>query len=212
MAFEGGTLHEKVKVMIYWCDVKPYVPPLMRCFRCWKFRHLSSRCSSSPTCSECGCPAHPDAPCTPPPLCMSCGQHHPPCSLTCTILRQEGKIMETKSIPIYSEACKKYERLHPVRMVISFTAVTSSPALGLTAPSVFPTSVGPMGNIPLTAPLLGRGTSTPIAPPTPPVGAILPPPLGTPVLNSVFPCSSRPERVPRDAPSEASKSGSEDPS
>lgn len=34
LAFEGDTLPEKVKIMVYRCDVKPYIPPPMRCFQC----------------------------------------------------------------------------------------------------------------------------------------------------------------------------------
>ena len=47
LAFEGDTLPEKVKIMIYRCEVKPYIPPPMRCFRCMRFGHMSSRCSPS---------------------------------------------------------------------------------------------------------------------------------------------------------------------
>lgn len=65
LTFEGDSLPEKVKVMNYWCDVKPYVPPPMCCCKCWRFRHMSSQCDANLTCRECGCASHPDVPCVP---------------------------------------------------------------------------------------------------------------------------------------------------
>lgn len=62
LAYEGDTLPEKVRVIIFWCDLRRYVPPSMRCFKCWKFGHMSSRCPSSPMCKEYGRPSHLDTP------------------------------------------------------------------------------------------------------------------------------------------------------
>lgn len=181
LGFEGNTLPEKVKVMIYRLDVKPYFPPPMRCFKCWKFGHMSSRCTFSLTCRECRRPSHPYAPCTPPPVCVNCGEHHPPCSSECKLLHKERKSMEYKTMDkiSYTEAKKNYE--HHTTFKSTFAAVASSLALPGTKGTI-PLSIttGPQGHQTQSAPVKVGGTHS-AAPTTPSAGAASNQSLGTSV-------------------------------
>lgn len=133
LAFDGDVLPEKVKVMVYRCIVKPYIPPPMRCFRCYKFGHMSSRCDTQPICRDCGKASHEGSPCTPPPMCVNCGEQHSPCSPDCSIYLQEKKIQEYKTLDrlTYREARMKFDRLNPVPMVRSYAAMSTKASLSL---------------------------------------------------------------------------------
>lgn len=135
LAFDGDVLPEKVKVMVYRCIVKPYIPPPMRCFRCYKFGHMSSRCDTQPICRDCGKASHEGSPCTPPPTCVNCGEQHSPCSPDCTVYQQEKKIQEYKTLDrlTYREARIKFDRLNPVPMVRSYAAASTKASLPLAA-------------------------------------------------------------------------------
>lgn len=127
LTFNNPALPKRVKAAFYSLQVRMYVPPPMRCFRCQKFGHTSLRCSEEQVC-VCGKPLHEGRPCEEPISCVNCQGPHSARSRNCPIYKQEAAIQElkTKENISYIEAKKKVIVTTP-NPNVSYAAATASP-------------------------------------------------------------------------------------
>lgn len=128
LTFNNPVLPKRVKAAFYSLQVRLYVPPPMRCFRCQKFGHTSLRCSGEQVC-VCGKPLHEGRPCEEPLSCVNCLGSHSARSRNCPTYKQEAAIQEIKtkeSIP-YIEARKKVIVATP-NPNVSYAAAAATPA------------------------------------------------------------------------------------
>ena len=110
VTFELKSLPEKIRVSMYTCTVRPYIPSPMRCFKCQRFGHTSHRCEGVDTCGDCGKSRHENEECTPPPMCVNCSGEHSPRSRNCPKYKEEKMIQEIKTTEklSYPEARRKF--------------------------------------------------------------------------------------------------------
>ena len=64
LTFELKTLPEKLRVSMYTCTVRPYIPAPMKCFKSQRFGHTSHRCEGVDTCGDYGKNRHEGEACT----------------------------------------------------------------------------------------------------------------------------------------------------
>lgn len=96
LTFNNPILPKRVKVAFYSLQVRLYVPPPMRCFKCQKFGHTSVRCEKEQICI-CGKPLHVGNPCVEPLTCINCNGSHSARSRNCPVFKQETAIQEIKA-------------------------------------------------------------------------------------------------------------------
>lgn len=54
VTFQGLTLPEYVYIDRVRCEVEKYVPPVIQCFRCFRYGHTKDQCRGSKICKKCG--------------------------------------------------------------------------------------------------------------------------------------------------------------
>jgi hypothetical protein len=118
---------EWVTVLYTRFHVKPYLPNSMRCFRCQKFGHKQTRCTSD-ICPKCGMKDHGDTICSWPIRCINCSGSHMSSSPDCRIFLQEKAIQnilveEHLSFP---EARNKYFELQPKQNKVTYSQAAAS--------------------------------------------------------------------------------------
>ncbi|XP_055928542.1 uncharacterized protein LOC129959679 [Argiope bruennichi] len=70
LTFATHVLPRKITAGFISCDVRPFVPNPMRCFKCQRFGHTKTSCrASSSRCPQCSEIGHDDTPCTKPQKC-----------------------------------------------------------------------------------------------------------------------------------------------
>lgn len=95
VTFAQPELPETIKIGYLKVRVSLYIPSPMRCFKCQKFGHTSSRCSSeSNVCVKCGQSAHDDD-CQ--PRCINCEGRHAANSKECPRWRLESAIQRVRA-------------------------------------------------------------------------------------------------------------------
>ncbi|XP_055943472.1 uncharacterized protein LOC129973385 [Argiope bruennichi] len=79
------------------CDVRPFVPNPVRCFKCQRFGHTKTSCrASSSRCPQCSEIGHDGTPCTKPEKCVNCNGSHPAYSKSCPKWKIEKEIQTIK--------------------------------------------------------------------------------------------------------------------
>ncbi|XP_045490192.1 uncharacterized protein LOC123690586 [Pieris rapae] len=95
VTFVGTSLPQYVFLDKWRYRVYTYVPPLMQCFKCMKFRHNAKICRNDEICSRCS-GAHSYKECTSDILkCCNCGGDHLAISKFCPIKIEQRKRHET---------------------------------------------------------------------------------------------------------------------
>lgn len=115
---------EYILVGYFNTEVRPYIPNPLRCFKCFKFGHISDKCSSQiKICPHCSNTEHTSVDetgkhekCDKQPKCTNCQKDHNSLSKECPTYKKEYaiqtiRIIENKSI---YEARKEYEKRNPL--------------------------------------------------------------------------------------------------
>ncbi|GFT97633.1 uncharacterized protein TNCV_2024511 [Trichonephila clavipes] len=79
------------------CQIRPYIPNPLRCFKCQRFGHSHTACRGQLTCSRCATVGHPSTDCTLEPRCVNCSQSHPSDSKLCSKWKTEKEIQIIKT-------------------------------------------------------------------------------------------------------------------
>lgn len=95
LTFNKPKLPIRIKAAFYCLEVRPYIPNPIRCFKCQRFGHISSKCSSEALCA-CGKPPHTGNPCQDPMKCVNCGGLHSARSKNCPKMVEEIAIQNIK--------------------------------------------------------------------------------------------------------------------
>ena len=76
LTFNTPKIPESLKVCYLNIPVSQFVPNPLRCYRCQKFGHVTSKCKHSETCARCSETGHKDKSCKKAFKCINCGECH----------------------------------------------------------------------------------------------------------------------------------------
>ncbi|GBL73605.1 hypothetical protein AVEN_230617-1 [Araneus ventricosus] len=77
LTFDTLVLPKKISTGYISCDIRPYIPHPVRCFKCQRFGHTKTTChGSSALCSRCSEPEHEETICKNPENCFDCKGNH----------------------------------------------------------------------------------------------------------------------------------------
>ena len=119
LTFNSPKIPESRKVCYLNIHVSKFVPNPLRCYKCQKFGHVTSKCKHSETCARCSETGHKDDSCTNAFKCANCGEWHTAYSKKCSIYKREYDIQSigvSKNISFF-EARTIYQRTHGQRVM-----------------------------------------------------------------------------------------------
>ncbi|GFT97628.1 uncharacterized protein TNCV_2024461 [Trichonephila clavipes] len=97
LTFNNPKLPTTIKAGYLNCQIRPYIPNPLRCFKCQRFGHSHTACRGQLTCSRCATVGHPSTDCTLEPRCVNCSQSHPSDSKLCSKWKTEKEIQIIKT-------------------------------------------------------------------------------------------------------------------
>lgn len=113
VTFNTPTLPKKMKIAFHCVEVRPYIPNPLRCFKCFRFGHISELCRETQQFCICGLPTHEGIDCQNPKSCVNCNLPHASNSRDCERYKTEMAIQKLKTIEkiSYFEAKRKINSL-----------------------------------------------------------------------------------------------------
>ncbi|GBL78645.1 hypothetical protein AVEN_65221-1 [Araneus ventricosus] len=97
LTFDTPVLPTKITAGYICCDIRPYIPNPVRCFKCQRFGHTKTACrGSSALCPRCSEPGHEETICRKPEKCFNCKGNHASYSKTCPKWKLEKEILSVK--------------------------------------------------------------------------------------------------------------------
>nr|CAH7725245.1 unnamed protein product [Callosobruchus chinensis] len=93
LTFNCPTSPTKIKCAMYRLEVRQYVPPPVRCFKCQRYGHTSMSCQEEQIC-VCGKKLHVGNPCSQPVQCINCNGPHVATSKICPKYKTEAAIQK----------------------------------------------------------------------------------------------------------------------
>ncbi|GBM44598.1 hypothetical protein AVEN_221839-1 [Araneus ventricosus] len=97
LTFDTPVLPTKITAGYICCDIRPYIPNPVRCFKCQRFGHTKTACrGSSALCPRCSEPGHEETICRKPEKCFNCKENHASYSKTCPKWKLEKEILSVK--------------------------------------------------------------------------------------------------------------------
>ena len=119
---------ESLKVCYLNIPVSQFVPNPLRCYRCQKFGHVTSKCKHSETCARCSETGQKDESCKKAFKCVNCGVCHAAYNKKCSVYKKEYGIQSirvSRNISFF-EARQVYQKTHGQR-VMSYAGATKAP-------------------------------------------------------------------------------------
>lgn len=77
-------------------DVRRYIPPPLRCRKCFGYGHHEDSCGKDQRCARCGQTGHSADSCDSPPCCAVCNGPHEVTSSSCKIWQKERQIKQIR--------------------------------------------------------------------------------------------------------------------
>ena len=96
LTFNSPKIPESLKICYLNIPVSQYVPNPLRCYKCQRFGHVTSKCKHSETCAKCSETGHKDESCTKSFKCVNCGENHAAYSKKCTVYKKEYDIQSIR--------------------------------------------------------------------------------------------------------------------
>ena len=96
LTFNSPKIPESLKVCYLNIPVSQFVPNPLRCYKCQKFGHVTSKCKHCETCARCSETGHKDDSCTKAFKCANCGECHTAYSKKCSIYKREYDIQSIR--------------------------------------------------------------------------------------------------------------------
>ncbi|GFY31877.1 uncharacterized protein TNCV_2620141 [Trichonephila clavipes] len=90
LIFNSSNLPISIKAGYLNCKIRPYIPNLLRCFKCQRFGHSQTSCRGQLTCSRCASVGHASTDCILEPKCFNCSQPHTADSKLCPKWTPQG--------------------------------------------------------------------------------------------------------------------------
>lgn len=116
IVFEEEQLPDRVFVGYMSYDVKLYIPPPLRCYKCQRFGHTAAVCRAKKRCSKCG-GEHEYEDCDKDyKRCCNCGGEHSAAYQGCEFSKRAKEVQRVKVTQgiSYSEAVRKVPKVVPV--------------------------------------------------------------------------------------------------
>ncbi|XP_011646626.1 uncharacterized protein LOC105433161 [Pogonomyrmex barbatus] len=104
ITFKGNQPRDKISFFndLAVLRVRPYVAPVMQCYKCFRFGHRKIHCKSEEYCINCGEKAH--GHCDKPTKCRDCGEGHKSTDRKCDVYERNQRI---KKVMAYNNASYK---------------------------------------------------------------------------------------------------------
>ena len=96
LTFNTPKIPESLKVCYLNIPVSQFVPNPLRCYRCQKFGHVTSKCKHSETCARCSETGHKDESCKKAFKCVNCGECHAAYNKKCSVYKKEYDIQSIR--------------------------------------------------------------------------------------------------------------------
>ena len=128
LTFNTPKIPESLKVCYLNIPVSQFVPNPLRCYRCQKFGHVTSKCKHSETCARCSETGHKNESCKKAFKCVNCGECHAAYNKKCCVYKKEYDIQSirvSRNISFF-EARQVYQKTHGQR-VMSYAGATKAP-------------------------------------------------------------------------------------
>ena len=106
--------------------VTQFVPNPLRCYKCRKFGHVSSKCKHSVICARCSETGHNDDSCTKAFKCANCGEYYTTYTKKCSIYKKSMTISHSGCRGIYFKARMVYQKTYRQR-VMSYSGASKAP-------------------------------------------------------------------------------------
>lgn len=129
LTFDKPNLPAYVQAAFHRLPVRHYIPSPLRCFKCQKYGHTSTRCSNEQICA-CGKPLHCTLPCEESLRCVNCTGNHSSRSKNCPQYKIELAIQEikVKEKLSYIDAKKRVAVRTPQEVLTYAKATANAPA------------------------------------------------------------------------------------
>ena len=128
LTFNSPKIPDSLKICYLNIPVTQYVPNPLRCYKCQRFGHVTSKCKHNETCAKCSETGHKDESCTKAFKCINCGESHAAYSKKCAIFKREFDIQSirvSRNISFF-EARKVYQQTHGQK-VVNYAGAVSVP-------------------------------------------------------------------------------------
>ncbi|GFO00317.1 poly(a) RNA polymerase, mitochondrial [Plakobranchus ocellatus] len=98
LTFDSPKPPSRIRAGYLTLDVRPYVPLLMRCYKCQRYGHGKDRCKKpAAVCVGCGKGGYVERDCSADPHCVNCREDHTASSKTCPKFLEEQAILRYKA-------------------------------------------------------------------------------------------------------------------
>ena len=118
LSFETNKLPEDVQIWYQNFQVKPYIPPIKRCFNCQRLRHTANACQAKQRCVRCGGPhAFKDCDRKDKPVCVRCNEQHSAAYKGCNVVKRAQEVQKIKVTGnlTYAQAVHKFKKTNEVK-------------------------------------------------------------------------------------------------
>ena len=119
LTLNSPKIPDSLKICYLNIPVTQYVPNPLRCYKCQRFGHVTSKCKHNETCAKCSETGHKDDSCTKAFKCINCGESHAAYSKKCAIFKREFDIQSirvSRNISFF-EARTVYQQTHGQKVV-----------------------------------------------------------------------------------------------
>ena len=110
ITFKEEKLPEKIYIGYMCYNVRLYIPPPLRCFKCQRFGHVAAVCKGKQRCGRCG-GDHEYGKCAAGTKlkCCNCGEEHSSAYRGCKVSKRAAEVQRIKTTQgiSYAEAVKK---------------------------------------------------------------------------------------------------------
>lgn len=117
VTFDEETLPKKILIGYMCYDVRLYIPPPLRCYKCQRFGHIAAFCKGKQRCGKCS-GEHEYGKCEEGAKlkCCNCGGDHSSAYRGCEVSKRQAEVQRVKAVQgiSYAEALKKVPEIMTV--------------------------------------------------------------------------------------------------
>ena len=128
LTFNTAKIPDSLKICYLNIPVSQYVPNPIRCYKCQRFGHVTSKCKHNEVCARCSATGHKDDTCTKEHKCVNCEENHASYNKKCSFYKREYDIQHIRVSQNVSffEARAIYQKSHGQR-VMSYAGAAKAP-------------------------------------------------------------------------------------
>ena len=129
LTFNTPKIPDSLKICYLNIPVSQYVPNPIRCYKCQRFGHVTSKCKHNEVCARCSATGHKDDTCTKEHKCVNCEENHASYNKKNAVFINESmifSILEYHRMYLFFEARAIYQKSHGQR-VMSYAGAAKAP-------------------------------------------------------------------------------------